>query len=62
MGAMSYAGFNSKFTLDFHTCLVGDDDLEERVSGITIHSSVGSSSLMISLSGYRSSYLETSPS
>jgi len=32
---VSCAGFNFEFTLGFHTCSVGDGDLEERVSGIT---------------------------
>ena len=60
---VSYAGFNSDFTLGFHTCLVGDDDFEERVCGIIISSSARSSSFMtFSLSGFQSSNLETSPS
>jgi len=61
-GVVSYAGFNSKFTLGFHTYSVGDGDLEERVSGISISSSAGTSSLTAFSSGYRSSNLETSPS
>ena len=62
IGVVSCAGFNSDFTLGFHTYLVGDGNLEERVSGITISSSAGSSSLMLFSSRYRSSNLETSPS
>jgi len=60
---MSCAGFNSKFTFGFHTYPIGDGDLEERVSGITIFSSAGTSSLTaFTSSGYQSLNLETSPS
>ena len=60
---MSYAGINFDFTLSFHTCPVGDGDLEDRVFGITISSSVGTSSLTaFSSSGYPSLNLETCPS
>jgi len=33
-GVVSCAGFISEFTLGFHTCPVGDGNLEERVSGV----------------------------
>ena len=54
----------SDFAFTFHTFFVGEDDLEEEASWGTWFSSgstsSGSSTMFFS-SGYRSSYLDTSP-
>ena len=62
-GVVSCERFNSEFTFSFRTCPIGDGDMEERASGITIFSSIGIFSLTpFSSSRYQSLNRETSPS